>query len=313
MFARLRAQWSALNEWIRALVLAFVALGFLHAFVVRFVSVRSTSMYATLLPGDLVLVDRWNTWTGFRAGDIAVFHDPIQDDRVLARRQLLIKRIVGLPGATVRLSDGQLFVDGERMATAPNATWSHLVRMQHGADPRPVLKELGLPDFSAPAGRSYMELPLNATLAARLEARAEVVGAEPMRMASGAPRHIFPFSPNYRWNTDDYGPLAVPKRGDTLVLNGATIALYDRIISRYEGHDLKNQGDRLVIDGTVTDRYVVEQDYYFVLGDSRHFSSDSRFWGFVPHDHLVGRASLVILSGDYGPALSDGSRTFTAL
>jgi hypothetical protein len=108
-------------------------------------------------------------------------------------------------------------------------------------------------------------------------------------------------------------PLVVPKRGDTLVLNGATIALYDRIISRYEGHDLKNQGDRLVIDGTVTDRYVVEQDYYFMLGDSRHFSSDSRFWGFVPQDHLVGRASLVILSGDHGPLLSAGSRAFTAL
>ncbi len=253
MFARLRAQWSALNEWLRALLLAFVALGFLHAFVVRFVSVRSTSMFATLLPGDLVLVDRWNTWTGFRAGDIAVFHDPIQDDRILARRQLLIKRIVGLPGATVRLSEGQLFVDGERATTVPTATWSHLVRMQHGADPQPVLQELGLPAFSAPADRNYLELPLNATLAAGLEARAEVVAAEPMRMASGAPRHIFPFSPNYHWNTDDYGPLVVPKRGDTLVLNGATIALYDRIISRYEGHDLKNQGDRLVIDGTVTE------------------------------------------------------------
>lgn len=309
MFRRLRAHWSAVNEWWRALLLAFVALGFLHVFAIRFVTVRSTSMYATLLPGDLVLVTRWTTWTGFHRGDIAVFRDPLQDDRIPARRQLLIKRIVGLPGDTVRLVGGRTLVNGRLSEPLPTETRSHLVRLRTGSDPRPLLRDLGLPVSFAPPDRNYIELPLNSDLADRLSARSEVVSAEPMRMATGAPRHIFPFSPNYRWNTDDYGPLVVPKRGDTLYLNGANIALYDRIISRYEGHDLKNQGNELVIDGTVTDRYVVEQDYHFVLGDSRHYSSDSRFWGFVPADHLVGRAYMVLLGGGGGGLLQEGTRT----
>ena len=312
MLPSLRSRWLALNEWLRALLLAFVALGFVHVFLLRFVSVSSTSMYATLLPGDLVVVTRWNAWTGFHRGDIGVFRDPVQDDRTMARRQLLIKRIVGLPGDTVRLIEGRLFVNRERLGPFDKETQSYLVRLKSGTDPTAVLKALGLPPAFVPPDRVFIELPLNKAMAKTIRARPDVVSAEPMRMATGAPSHIFPFSPNYRWNTDDYGPLIVPKRGDTLRLNGASIALYDRIISRYEGHELRNKGNELTIDGVVTDSYVVEHDYTFVLGDSRHYSSDSRFWGFVPEDHFVGRAAFILLSGK-GTVGSGPSRALTGL
>ena len=300
MLHRLRSRWSALNEWLRALLLAFVVLGFVHVFLLRFVSVRSTSMYATLLPGDLVAVTRWNTWSGLQRGDIAVFRDPIQDDRAMPRRQLLIKRVAGMPGDTVQLVESRLFVNRERVEPFEGETHSHLVRLKKDADPVAVLNDLGLPPAFVPPGRSFIELPLNKAMAKAITERSDVVGAERMSSATGAPRHIFPFSPNYRWNTDDYGPLVVPRRGDTVRVNVATIALYDRIISRYEGHDLKNQGNELLIDGVVADRYVIEQDYYFVLGDSRHYSADSRFWGFVPADHVVGRAAFLLLSSAQG-------------
>lgn len=291
----LLARWRRLNDWLKAFVVALVALLLVHFFVLRWVTVRSTSMYATLLPGDVVGVTRWNTWAGFEHGDIAVFRDPIQDDRAMGARQLLVKRIVGLPGDKVELRDGRLFVNGEPVADPPGATRSYLVRLKKGSDPADLLHSLDLPpDFLLP-GRTTIELPLNPALAKAVGARPDVAGTEPLRGASGAPRHIFPYSPYAPWNSDDYGPVTVPAKGDTVRINAATIPLYDRLIARYEGNKLEAVKNDLYINGEKAEEYVIRQDYYFVLGDSRHYSADSRYWGFVPADHLVGRAAFVLL------------------
>jgi len=291
-------RWSNLNDWLKAFVIALIVLAFTHAFILRWVTVRSNSMYATLLEGDLVGVARWPLWTGFSRGDIAVFRDPIQDDRSMARRQLLVKRIVGLPGDKVQLRDGRLYVNGKRIATFPKQTHSYMVRLRKGADPSEVLKALELPpDFMPPEG-NLLELPLNDARAKMLRDRDDVVSAEAMPDARGTPGHIFPYSPNFPWNSDDYGPITVPKKGDVVRIDVGTIALYDRIISRYEGNKLENVGNDLLIDGVKVTDYTINQDYYFVLGDSRHYSEDSRYWGFVPADHLLGRASFVLLGND---------------
>ena len=300
VFRKLLQKWTRLNDWLRAFILAVLVLLFIHFFLLRFVSVRSTSMYATLLPGDLVTVTRWNTWTGFDRGDIVVFRDPIQDDRVTLRRTLLVKRIVGLPGDTVQLIEGRLFVNRVRIGPFKDETHSYLVRVKKDADPADLLDHLGLPSDFISGGHAFFELPLNKTMAEALKNRPEVVSVERTSNATGAPRHIFPFSPYYKWNTDDYGPLVVPRGGDAVRVNAASVGLYDRIITRYEGHRLEHAGHDLMIDGVVSDRYIVEQDHYFVLGDCRHFSSDSRYWGFVPEDHLLGRAAFVLLSSEQG-------------
>lgn len=304
VLSRLLTRWRSLNEWLRAAVIALLALTLVQVFVLRFVSVRSTSMYATLLPGDLVAVTKWNSWTGFQRGDVVVFRDPVQDGSRMASRPLLIKRIVGAPGDTLRLIDGALFVNGER-ASFHGVTHSHLVRLKKHVDPASLLASLGLPKDFAPRERSFIELPLDKPMAKALAERDDVLSAELMRTARGAPRHIFPFSPAYPWNSDDYGPIIVPRRGDTLRLNAMNLALYDRIISRYEGHALGNSGDAITIDGRPTDRYVVEQDHWFVLGDCRHYSTDSRYWGFLPNDHLVGRAAFIVVPASHGSELGD--------
>ncbi|MFT3885635.1 MAG: signal peptidase I [Flavobacteriales bacterium] len=293
-----RERWSGLNEWIKAAFIAVLALLFLHFFVLRWVTVRSTSMYATLLPGDVLGVERWPVWTGFHRGDIAVFRDPLQDRSVMGGRQLLVKRIMGLPGDKVELRDGALYVNGERQADVPGGTRSYLVRLKKGTDPAAMLRGIGLPPSYVPMDRTMIELPLNKAMAETIEQRPDVVSAEPMSGAHGSPGHIFPFSPYFKWNSDDYGPVIVPAKGDTVTINAATIPLYDRLISRYEGNKLEAVGNELYINGQETDDYVVRQNYYFVLGDSRHYSADSRYWGFVPADHLVGRAGFVLLSVD---------------
>ncbi len=285
------------NDWFRAGLLAVCVLLAVHFFVLRWVTVRSTSMYATLLPGDLVGVERWPVWTGFSRGDIAVFRDPLQDRKAFERRQLLVKRIVGRPGDVVQLKDGVLFVNGVR-TSYPGETHSYLVRLKKGTDPTNVLRDLGLPPAFVPPGRAFIELPLNEAMADTVVRRSDVVSAEPMSSATGAPRHIFPYSPFYRWNSDDYGPVRIPAKGDTVRIDDTTMPLYDRLISRYEGNKLEHDGRRVLLDGKPLERYVIAKDYYFVLGDSRHYSADSRYWGFVPADHLVGRAGFVLVSQD---------------
>ena len=296
MLSGLRDRWHRLNEWLRSFILAVVILLLAHLFVVRFVSVQSTSMFATLRPGDLLLVQRWPMWTGFHRDDIVVFRDPLRDAVAKYKRPLLVKRIAGLPGDIVQLKDGELFVNHIYHPPPDAATFSHLVRMRTDSTPEALLADLGLPPYFMQGERSTLELPLNDALADSARKQSGVVSVEAMRLASGSPRHIFPFSPRYPWNGDDYGPITVPAKGDTLHINVDNLPLYDRLMSVYEGHRLGVHHSELTIDDQPLKDYVVEKDYYFVLGDSRHFSADSRYWGFLPADHLVGRGSTVLLS-----------------
>ncbi len=299
MLSTLLKHWRSLNEWLRAFVLAVLLLVLVHLFVLRWVTVQSTSMYATLLPGDLVLVQRWPLWTGFERSDIAVFRDPLKDREAKSERPLLVKRIVGMPGDTVELRAGVLWVNGTQQDPPATATWSYLVRMRGEHSPDSLMELVRLPKSLLIPGRRFLEIPANAFLADTLERLSSVVSAEAMSMATGAPRHIFPFSQRYRWNGDNYGPIVVPAKGDTLRIDMDNLPLYDRIMSIYEGHTLSVDGNLLLIDGSPLKSYLVEQDYYFMLGDSRHHSADSRYWGFVPQDHLVGRAArIVFINGD---------------
>ena len=291
---RLLTRWSRTNEWVKSFLFALVLLLFMHAFVVRWVIVESTSMFATLKPGDLVLVQRWPVWTGVERGDVVVFRDPLKDVLPKARRPLLVKRIVGMPGDLVELKGEILLVNGSVLDRPALATKAYLVHLRSADDAVTLIGQLGLPPSLARAGRSFLEVPLNDQLVEQVRRYPYVKGVQPMALANGAPRHIFPYSPRYPWNGDHYGPIRVPRKGDTLQINVDNLPVYDRLISVYEGHQLGVDRNVLQIDGAPLTDYVVEQDYLFVLGDSRHYSADSRYWGFLPADHVTGRAALLL-------------------
>lgn len=226
--------------------------------------------------------------------------------RPVDRRENYVKRCVGLPGQKFEIKAGEIYNDNVMMP-APEFvqycyTFSHGRWAQMTAEQRDVFwDDLGVAEADRPANPrdGRQGVPLTAEMVAKLRANPDVTALERCEF-SPYDNFLFPLATAMQngWTLDDYGPVVIPAKGMTVKLDEEGWATYGHAIAHYEPHTAEWRGGRAYIDGVPADSYTFEMDYYFMMGDNRHKSLDSRFWGFVPEDHVVGRPERVLISFD---------------
>jgi signal peptidase I len=317
---------------IKLLFAGFFLWLIIRSFFFQVMYIPSSSMRGTLHEGDYIVVnklaygprmpitlfslpfsgsDHYLDWVEFNYRRIPGYSEVHRDDIVVFNlpggklpidlRRPYIKRCVALPGDSLAIINGEVFVNGKK---APRPRWGrqrYFIELQNCDDPITLLHQLDITPMETSPDRIHYTLLLSDYELNRLRATKKVAAFALDRVDKKSFNvRLFPHDPNFKWNADFYGPLQIPQKGKTVQLNSKNISLYRTIITDHEGNTLEMKNDSLYINSKPASSYTFKLDYFFVLGDNRYDSEDSRYWGFVPGSHLIGKASMLLTTS--GPS-----------
>jgi signal peptidase I len=216
------------------------------------------------------------------------------------KRENYIKRCIALPGDTLQIDEGKVMVNGNIRPELPLQKFKYYVTTRGEPLPDSLLISLNILKNSVsynPVNSLYvLYLTREKVESLRSFPGVRSISRYTEPTLSFQNQEIFPHSDFFRWTGDNFGPIRIPGRGDTIQLDNLTLPIYQRIIETYEANDLAIVDGVININGKPASSYVIQMDYYFVMGDNYHNSADSRYWGFVPEDHLLGKAVVVLFS-----------------
>lgn len=327
-----------ISDWLKAFLWAFLVAWVLRTFLIQGAFIPTGSMDRTLLAGDFVFITKYAygqrlpitplavpfmhqhlpfshsipsylNWIrlpytrlgscAIRPNDVVVFNYPLDEEHPVDKRALYIKRCVAGPGDSIEIREKQVYLNGKHLPSLPSMQFTRHVKAAAQLK-QDWLDSLGIRDGGLVSNIFDYEFPLTDSMAAFM-GKQPLISQVGLRLESKGnyQSHIFPHHSAYPFNNDFWGPLVVPKKGQSVQINDTTIALYERIIRDFERHTFEKKEGKFYIDGEATSKYTFEMDYFFMLGDNRDNSVDSRYWGFVPEDHIVGKAWRIFFS--YGP------------
>ncbi len=341
------------KEWLDSIVFAVFAATFIRWLAVEAFTIPTPSMESSLLVGDFLFVSKlhygprtpktplqvplthqkiWGTdipsyltwiqlpqyrFPGFssvKRNDVVVFNYPTELEYPVDLKTNYIKRCVAIAGDKIEVRQGDIYVNGERSEFPEKAK----IQYTHYIITNKMISKRKFYDWGISEYRKEQQgytVQTSPEVAEKIASSRFVQEVRKISLPEGRPdMRCYPFDPELDWNQDNYGPLVIPSEGSTWTVDRDFVYRYGPIIKDYEGHKNVELGENTIsIDGQNIAEYTFSQNYYFMMGDNRHNSLDSRFWGFVPADHIVGKALLIWNSIDYDKPALRFSRLFNLI
>ena len=335
---------KSVKDWIRAILIALFLVLFIRIFMFESFIVQTDKMNETLKKGDYVFVNKlpygarfpvtilsfpfvknlyvdWIQIPYFRIfgfseikrNNIIAINYPLQFDLPVDKRKIMFSRCVALPGDTLLFSNKQVICSGINLdKNRKNLKFAY--RVVTNGTSIDSLKLSYIDNYKTIYKNKVFDLFVTDSIAKKIEKN---INIKHIRKLQDFPKenttYIFPQSDFFAWNKDNFGPLKIPEKGDTIKLNYKNIDLYKDIIDNYENNDLEIYNQKIYINNKETDKYVIQQNYYFVADDNRDNANDSRYWGVLPESHIIGKVSFIWFSHDDKKSKIRWNRVFKSL